>query len=93
MFIEYLMLDGVNTDGGILPTALDDFGAQPAAIASVSVRGKSGASTFVNSNIAARTLGRLSLGLIQTGNNGVPSGVAGDVIASVADLVSSTSHA
>jgi hypothetical protein len=49
----------------------------------VTVKGVGGAPSFVNSNIAARTVGKLSLGAIQAGNGGVPFGVAGDTIASV----------
>jgi peptidyl-prolyl cis-trans isomerase A (cyclophilin A) len=75
---------GVNTDGGILPTAPDDFTAGSSSILSVSLKGNSGTPTFVNSNIAARSLGKVSLGIVQTGNAGVPFGIAGDTIASVA---------
>jgi hypothetical protein len=75
---------GVNTDGGILPTAPDDFAAAASSILSVTLKGASGTPTFVNSNIAARSLGKISLGIVQTGNAGVPFGLAGDTVASVA---------
>jgi hypothetical protein len=47
------------------------------------VRGAGGAPTFVNSNIAARTIGRLNLGVVQVGNAGVPFGVAADTISAI----------
>jgi cyclophilin family peptidyl-prolyl cis-trans isomerase len=75
---------GVNTDGGILPIAADDFTAGSSSIVSVTLKGASGTPTFVNSNIAARSLGKISLGIVQTGNAGVPFGLAGDTVASVA---------
>jgi cyclophilin family peptidyl-prolyl cis-trans isomerase len=75
---------GVNTDGGILPTAPDDFAAGSSSILSVTLKGSAGTPTFVNSNIAARSLGKISLGIVQTGNAGVPFGLAGDTVASVA---------
>jgi hypothetical protein len=75
---------GVNTDSGILPTAPEDFTAGSSSILSVTLKGAAGTPTFVNSNIAARTLGKISLGIVQTGNAGVPFGLAGDTVASVA---------
>lgn len=74
---------GVNTDGGILPFSLTDFSDGPSEIKSVTVKSSGGAPSFVNSNIAARNVGRLNLGTIQVGNAGVPFGVAGDNIASI----------
>lgn len=74
---------GVSTDGGILPTDATDFTGPPASIASVTVKSKSGPPSFINSNIAAVTLGKLNLGIVQTGNAGVPFGVAGDSVASL----------
>lgn len=73
----------VNTDGGILPTSLADFGATPGVITTVTIKGKGGPATFVNANIVGRTIGKLSLGLIQVGNNDVPFGIAADTIASL----------
>lgn len=75
---------GVNTDGGILPVAPDDFTADTSSILSVTLKGGAGTPTFVNSNIASRTLGKISVGIVQTGNAGVPFGIAGDTVASVA---------
>ena len=73
---------GVNpAEGAALPDAGTDFVA-PATIRSVNVRNRSAAS-FVNSDIAAQTLGRMNLGVINTANAGVPFGLAGDTIASV----------
>ncbi len=71
---------GVNT-GTALPTLAANF-ANTASLASLTVRSR-GASTFVDSNVAAHNLGRLSLGSIQTANGGTSIGVAGDSIASI----------
>lgn len=62
---------GVSNFG--LPTASGDF-ANSAAIGAVTVRGRSGA-TFVNSNVAASSLGSLKLGSIQTANAGISFGI------------------
>lgn len=73
---------GVNpAEGTPLPDAATDFVA-PATIRSVSVRNR-GAASFVNSDIAAQTLGRMTLGVISTANGGVPFGLAADTIAAV----------
>lgn len=72
---------GLTTEGGILPTSLADFNPDPSGIKSVTVKGA--AASFINSNIASRTIGKLNLGAIQTDNGGVPFGVAGDTIASL----------
>ena len=74
---------GLTTDGGVLPTTQADLNPGASSIKSVTVRGSGGAPTFVNSNIAARTVGKLNLGVIQVGNGAVPFGVAGDTIASI----------
>lgn len=60
--------------GTALPDSADDFVA-PATIRAVNVRNRTSAS-FVNSSIAASTLGRLNLGVINTDNGGVPFGLA-----------------
>jgi cyclophilin family peptidyl-prolyl cis-trans isomerase len=75
---------GVNTDGGLLPTDPTDFTSPTGSITSVTVKNKSGAPSFVNANIAASNVGKLSLGVVQTGNNGVPFGVAGNTIGALA---------
>jgi cyclophilin family peptidyl-prolyl cis-trans isomerase len=73
---------GVNpAEGAALPDAATDFVAA-ATIRSVTVRNRTAAS-FVNSDIAAQTLGRMNLGVINTANGGVPFGLAGDTILSV----------
>ena len=69
-------------EGAGLPDAAADFIA-PAVIRSVTVRNRA-APSFVGSDIAARTLGRMSLGVVQTANGGVPFGLAAETIASVA---------
>lgn len=60
--------------GTALPDSADDFVA-PATIRAVNVRNRTSAS-FVNSSIAASTLGRMNLGVINTDNGGVPFGLA-----------------
>ncbi len=80
---------GLTTDGGVLPTSQGDLNPGPSDIKSVTVRGAGGAPSFVNSNMAARTIGKLNLGVIQPGNGGVPFGVAGDTIAAVTGTGSS----
>jgi hypothetical protein len=73
---------GVNpAEGAALPDAATDFVA-PATIRTETVRNRAAAS-FVNSDIAARTLGRMNLGVINTANGGVPFGIAAETIASV----------
>jgi cyclophilin family peptidyl-prolyl cis-trans isomerase len=73
---------GVNPpDGGVLPDSADDF-VSAAAIRGVTIRNRAAAS-FVSSDIAASVLGRLSLGVINTDNAGVPFGVAAQTLASL----------
>jgi len=64
--------------GQNLPASLSDFAAA-AAISSVKV-GRGG---FANADIAAQTLGNLSLGTIQTSNSGAALGVAGHSLRSL----------
>ena len=65
---------GALSDASVLPGSTADLSAL-ASIASVRLRG-----TFSNSDIAAATLGSLTLGTLQTSNGGVPAGVAGESI-------------
>lgn len=74
---------GLTTDGGVLPTLLEELNPGPSEIKSVTVKSSGGAPSFVNSNIAARTIGKLKLGVIQAGNGGVPFGVAADSVGSL----------
>lgn len=69
---------GTLAAGQNLPAALSGFAA-PAAITAVKV-GRGG---FANSDVAAETLGNLSLGTIQTSNNGTAFGVAGHSLRSL----------
>ena len=71
---------GVST-GTTLPAAPGDF-ANNASIGSVTVRSKAPAG-FASTNIAARQLGKLALGSIQTANGGVAFGIAANTIASL----------
>jgi len=59
--------------GSSLPAALTDFSAA-ASIANLRVK------TFGSSNVAAQTLGRLTLGAVTTANGGTSFGVAGHTI-------------
>jgi hypothetical protein len=65
-----------------LPDAGTDF-APGVSIRSVNVRNRAGAS-FVNSYIAAASLGKMNLGVVDTANSGVPFGLAALDIASIA---------
>jgi hypothetical protein len=58
--------------------------ANEAVIGRVALKAPLGTASFDNSVIAANNLGRISLGLIDTDNGGVPFGVAADAIASLA---------
>jgi hypothetical protein len=67
--------------GAALPSSAGDFAAQ-ASIASVILK-KSGSASMVNSNIAAWSLGKLSLAKVSFANAGNAFGVAGHTIASL----------
>ena len=67
--------------GTLLPTDPAAF-VTPATIRGVNIRTR-GAPGFSKSAIAASTLGRMNLGLVNTENGGVPFGLAGQTIASV----------
>ena len=54
----------------------------PATIRNVTIRTR-GTPSFIDSNIAASTLGRMSLGTVQVNNGGTPFGLAAQSIASV----------
>lgn len=68
--------------GQTLPSALTDFTAA-ASIGSVNLSAKKGTTSFINSDIAAQHLGKLSLGGVQTSNSSQSFGVAGHTIAAV----------
>ena len=73
---------GINpADGAALPAAAGDFVA-PTTIRAVTIRNHTSAS-FVDSDIAAGTLGRLNLGVINTANGGVPFGLAAHTVLAV----------
>ena len=73
---------GVNPPAGaLLPTVAADFVA-PATIRGVNIRTR-GTSGFSNSAIAASTLGRMNLGVVNTDNGGAPFGIAAQTIAGV----------
>jgi cyclophilin family peptidyl-prolyl cis-trans isomerase len=73
------------TEGGFLPTAVGDF-ASASSIRGVTVRNGGTAAGFVNSDIAAATLGRMSLGVVQVDNAGVPFGLAADTVLSLSAI-------
>jgi hypothetical protein len=68
-----------------LPTSLADFSNAAALIGGVSVKAKGGGG-FSNSLIAAPTVGKLTLGAIQTANANTPFGVAADRVASLSGV-------
>ena len=76
---------GVADSRSTLPGSASDFVNAAASIAAVSVKSRIG-SAFSNTLIAAPTIGKLSLGAIDTANNGAPFGVAADRIGSVAGI-------
>jgi len=81
---------GVRDDLAELPASAGDF-VGPGSISRVMVRGAHGMDSFVNSNIAAATLGSLSLNRVMLGNGGVDFGVAGESIGQVRFRVDGTS--
>jgi hypothetical protein len=63
--------------------AINDTMVTPASIASVTVRGITGAAaSFVNTNLVSWNIGTLKLNKIQVGNGGTPFGVAANSIKS-----------
>jgi cyclophilin family peptidyl-prolyl cis-trans isomerase len=68
--------------GQTLPAALTDF-STAASIGSISLTAKKGTAAFVNSDVAAQHLGKLSLGVVATSNSAQQFGVAGHTIAAV----------
>ena len=85
------ILAGVSTlpSGQPLPNFPTDF-ANNASIGSVKLKTSKTAASDVNSNIAAETLGKLTLGKVQFNNSGSTFGVAGHTIAALAGQDSST---
>lgn len=73
---------GALAGGQMLPLTATDF-AGAAAIGAVHI-GRGG---FAGSDIAAQTLGTLSLGTIRAGNSGTPFGVAGHTIRNLTGTV------
>ena len=63
-----------------LPSVAADF-ANEALLTKLTLKAPLGTASFDNSVVAANNMGRISLGLIDSDNGGVPFGVAGDVIA------------
>jgi hypothetical protein len=76
-----LIFAGVKNSVSALPASLSDL-ETAAAIKSVSISGKTPGS-FSDTLIAARDLGKVSLGSVATENGGAAFGVSGDNIASV----------
>ena len=75
---------GVNalSNAGVLPGTASDF-SSIASIGSVVLKGVPGAPAFVNSDVAAATLGALTLGTLQTASGGTPAGVAAEILKSL----------
>ena len=73
---------GTLSNAGVLPSAAGDFSASD-SIASVQLKGSVNGFSFSNSDIAAATLGSLTLGTLQTSNAGTPAGVAGKTLRSL----------
>jgi hypothetical protein len=66
---------------GALPADKSAF-ATPAAIGSITLKSKS-SPQFTNSVIAATTLGRVNLGVVEVNNSGTAFGLAADVVGSL----------
>ena len=78
--IIYAGIDVTGGGGGgggnrALPNDSTDF-VNAATIRNVTIRNRTGAAAFADSNIAAATLGRMNLGTVQVINNGNPFGLA-----------------
>lgn len=88
-----IIFAGVGTGGGggngALPASAAEF-VNAAAIRNVTVRNRSGTPAFVDSSIAASTLGRMSLGAVQVANGGDPFGLAANEVRSVSALNGAT---
>jgi hypothetical protein len=79
------LLAGVSPSVTGQPTSAADFAAA-ADIVSFTVTGlPGGATSFADSDVAAATLGRVSVRDIDTANGGVPFGFAGETLASFTD--------
>jgi cyclophilin family peptidyl-prolyl cis-trans isomerase len=75
-----------NLPAGGMPSLADSM--KPGAIRSLVVRGRSTTPQFVNSVIAASSLGRMSLGTVQENNPATVFGLSADSIASVGAITS-----
>ena len=74
---------GVNAPGGALPTGAAAF-TSAATIKNVTIGTRGGTTpTFIDSNIAASTLGRINLGAVQVSNAGEPFGLAAQTLRSL----------
>ena len=74
---------GVTSPGGALPTSAAAF-TSAATIKNVTIGTRGGTTpTFVDSNIAAATLGRIKLGAVQVSNAGEPFGLAAQTVRSL----------
>ncbi len=72
---------GARSDLDVLPGSTSDFSDLSAQIKSISFKSKA-AGAFSNTLIAAPTIGKVSLGAVQTSNGGTPFGVSGHFIKS-----------
>lgn len=70
------------TGRSVLPSSAAEF-SSASIIRGVIVRSPAGTPGFINSDIAASALGRISLGAVQVDNGGVPFGLAANSIASL----------
>lgn len=80
--VDSLLFAGVKSAVSAIPSGLDDFENPSAAIASLTVKGQSIAPSFVRSSVAAGTLAKVSLKLVEPENAGIPMGFAAHLIGS-----------
>lgn len=82
-FSNARILAGVRSDTSFLPGSTDDFTTPTASIGSVRVMSKAAGAFGPGSIVAAPTVGKVSVGTLNTANDGDTFGIGGDIIASV----------
>jgi hypothetical protein len=71
--------------GGDLPVSAASF-VNAATIRNVTIRNRAATPAFIDSNIAASTLGRMNLGAVQVNNGGESFGLAAQAVQSLSAL-------
>jgi hypothetical protein len=89
-FTNARILAGLRSDTSFLPDSNDDFTTPSASIGSVKLTSREAGAFGVGSVIVAPTIGKVSVGTLNTANDGDSFGIGGDTIASVTGTVPST---